>query len=127
MFEESQQSVVDSPENSANTQQPTATPVPESAPHAEASAPVGSAATHEELAANPSQSSAQPTQDANAIATNSLGAEPVSTAAVTTVDARMAIHKGLTDGLRKMGKLPEWLGHEIEKLVDSIHAEVSKL
>lgn len=40
---------------------------------------------------------------------------------------RVAIRTGLYDGLRQMGKLPEWLVHELEKLTDYIHVEVSKI
>jgi len=42
-------------------------------------------------------------------------------------DARAAIVEGIKNGLRQLGRLPDWLAHEIEKLADYVETEVKKL
>lgn len=143
--------VDDLPEGSSVTPQPEGTPNPESAPHAEISLPPASTATHEELAAPPAapEKAEEPVKEEAApeVHIPTLQADEPAQSVAATFDAaiakdeaaakeaeksdlekiREAIHNGLVEGLRQMGKLPEWLEHEIVKLGDYIHVEAEKL
>lgn len=125
----------DTPEASSGIPQPVGELNPDTAPHTEASVPAASAPTHEEPApADPIKEEAiaevaaevaksDPAEVAAAASDASFEADKK----VAEKDVRGAIHLGLSDGLRAMGRLPEYLAHELEKLVDYIHAEVTKL
>ena len=53
--------------------------------------------------------------------------EPTPPTISETEKLRTAIHNGVTEGLKKLGKLPDWLAHEVVKVCEEVEKELQKL